>query len=175
MPPEYVMQWLPIGWIGAAVAAVAALAWLWRTILGPTLHRLNAASNRVSQVLDDWQGTPARPGVPARPGIMEQMYGFKAALEAGEKITAEHTDAINDIRHHVKPNHGTSAWDEMGRKVDAVAKQVDGVANAQVFVVVTVEGMAENVGGLRGEVQQLRADHAGRITRLEEHEDKEDT
>ena len=178
--PDYLQQWLPVGWIGAAVALLLSAAWLWRTLLGPMFSKVAATLRLAGDFLDDWQGEPKRPGVDAVPGVMERLanyderiHGMTTALEEAKELAAKHDVAIADIQYHVQPNHGGSAWDEMSRKVDGVAKQVDGVANAQVFVVGTVEGMATTVSGLRGEVQQLRSDHSGRITRLEEHEDSD--
>ena len=39
MPPDYVITWVPVQIIGG-VSALAALVWLWRSLLGPTLKRI---------------------------------------------------------------------------------------------------------------------------------------
>ena len=159
MPPEL--------WQVLAVAASALTAWVaWVKAVAPAFHWVSSVKDR----MDDQYGEAARPGVPARPGMMQRLAetdlavaeikaaipGLTAALQEIQDRDAIRAEAIRDIQYHVQPNHGESAYDAMGKKVDAVAKQIEG-----------------SVDGLRGEVRQLRADHAGRITRLEEHEDKE--
>lgn len=162
--PDYVAQWLPVGWVGGAVLFLLAAAWLWRNLVGPMVHWVLATAKRISQLLDDWQGVPARPGVPAQPGVMEQLYDFKAALRDGEKITAEHTEAILDIRKQVQPNGGTSAH-------DAHTKQLLRIEQAQRVVAGTVDGLREEVQQLRVEKTNDHEDIRHRIRHLEEHEE----
>lgn len=48
-------------WCGLVTVMIGMIAWMSRQM------------HRVSQMLDDWRGTEARPGVPRRPGVMERL------------------------------------------------------------------------------------------------------
>jgi hypothetical protein len=62
-------------WCLAVGAIGGALAILWRLTrsVRQLLHRL-------AEVADDWQGTPARPGVPERLGVMARLDRIERAI-----------------------------------------------------------------------------------------------
>mgnify|MGYP000848694095 FL=1 len=69
--PEIVVTWL-----GVITALLGIIAWV-----GRQTHRL-------SEMLSDWRGTEARPGVARRPGVMERL----------EKIESD----ISDVKKNVE-------------------------------------------------------------------------
>lgn len=59
-----------MGGIAASFGIITGVArWLFRT------------ARQIDQLLDDWNGTQARPGVQGRPGVMERLEKIEAALE----------------------------------------------------------------------------------------------
>ena len=161
MPPEYVLQWLPLELMGV-VAAVAAGAWLWRSILGPALKRARAVWRQFEDFLESWQGRPARPGYPAEPGIPERVAGIEELVPGWTTALSEHTEAIEEIRYHIQPNHGGSAHDALVRKIDAMGERLAHLADAQL----TVAGQLDRIE------QDKRAAHdeiLRRIGRIESH------
>ena len=89
------MHWTS-GDIGAVATAATAVCtgafFVWRKGIRPRLHRTR-------DFLDDWSGTPARPGVKARPGVMERLESIEGQL---------------------RPNGGTSMHDAVNRIEQAV-------------------------------------------------------
>ncbi|MGW4030736.1 hypothetical protein ACWEFL_15690 [Streptomyces sp. NPDC004838] len=84
-------------WLGggaAAVLAITALAW-------PVLRWIYRMAVRGGQIIDDWHGEPARPGVPARAGVMERLGSIET------RVTA--------VEHEVRPNDGRSMRDAVDR------------------------------------------------------------
>lgn len=69
------MDWHTQIWVDPLVAlgllglAGGALRWLWRQVIRP-----------LSLMLQDWHGSPPRPGVPARPGVMVRLERLEAEL-----------------------------------------------------------------------------------------------
>lgn len=123
MPPDYVLNWLPIEIMGA-VGALSAVVWgvtvlrkVWREWLRPLLEGLH-------DLVADWRGQPARPGVPAQMGVMERLAILEDIAQATAATGAQHAEAIADIRHHVKPNGGASAYDAMMRAVVDLRREV---------------------------------------------------
>ena len=168
MPPEYVLQWLPLELMGV-VAAVAAGAWLWRAILGPALKRVRAVGRQVEDFLESWQGRPARPGYPAEPGIPERVAGIEGLMPGWETTLADHTEAIQEIRYHVQPNHGGSAHDELARKLDEVADRLGHVMDSQMTLASIVDRIEQDKRAAHDEI--LR-----RIGRIEHrHADGEES
>lgn len=86
--PVAALLWIA-GVIGAVGTAVAVLAGARRW--------LAARWRRVDEFLEDWRGTPPRPGCPGRPGVPERL----AALET----------ALATVKSEVTPNHGGSLKD----------------------------------------------------------------
>ncbi|MFD5297229.1 hypothetical protein ACFWJU_18720 [Streptomyces mutabilis] len=83
-------------WCLAGTALAGLLVLLWR--LARLIIRI---VGRLDEVVDDWQGVPARPGVPERPGVM-------ARLDAIE-------EQISSIEHELHPNSGASLRDAVDR------------------------------------------------------------
>ena len=85
-----------IVWLCGALGALGgALAAIWKFGLKP----LSAMVSRTNQFLDDWLGTPDRPGVPGRPGVMvrladvEDNKAERDELVALAKLVANKADA----------------------------------------------------------------------------------
>lgn len=85
-------------------AAVATFA-----LLGVIARLLWRLGRGLGQMLEDWRGQPARPGVPAKPGVMERL--------------AQVEENLTDIRHEVKPNSGLSMRDDISRIHQATTGQ----------------------------------------------------
>lgn len=99
MPP-IVQQIIEVGAVSSALLAIIVFI---RRALKP-LRKLHF-------FLDDWFGTPARPGVPARLGVM-------ARLDA--------------IEHELHPNSSMSMRDAVDRieKAVAIAPKIEAIATA---------------------------------------------
>lgn len=64
-------------WCGLITVMIGMIAWMSRQM------------HRVSQMLDDWRGTEARPGVPRRPGVMERLEKIESDVSRVVKNTEE--------------------------------------------------------------------------------------
>lgn len=64
-------------WCGLITVMIGMIAWMSRQM------------HRVSQMLDDWRGTEARPGVPRRPGVMERLEKIENDVSRVVKNTEE--------------------------------------------------------------------------------------
>ena len=42
---------------------------------------VNNRMKRLNNLLDDWNGVPARPGVPRRPGVMERLEKIETKID----------------------------------------------------------------------------------------------
>lgn len=42
---------------------------------------VNRRMRKLNNLLDDWNGTPARPGVPRRPGVMERLEKIETKID----------------------------------------------------------------------------------------------
>ncbi|HZF90448.1 hypothetical protein [Streptomyces sp.] len=83
-------------WCGAVVAITGALTLAWRAT-----RSVRRIAGKVEDFVDDWQGTPGRPGVPARPGVMSRLGTIEAKLER--------------VEHELHPNSGASLRDAVDR------------------------------------------------------------
>lgn len=101
-------------WVDPLVALTMA------TIVGGAVLRLSRPVRRVWQalgrMLEDWHGTEARPGVDKRAGVMERL----AAIEENGRRRDERMTAIEA---QLKPNGGSSLYDQVKRTADAVAPE----------------------------------------------------
>ena len=79
-----------IAWLATLLTALGVIG---RYIVRPVSRTVR----KLERLVDDWQGTEARPGVPARPGVME-------------RLTAQ-DEAISAVRQQVLPNGGSSLRD----------------------------------------------------------------
>ncbi|MDH6111908.1 hypothetical protein P3T36_006909 [Kitasatospora sp. MAP12-15] len=87
-------------WSAAAVAIAGLLALLWRAV-----RALVRLVGRMDEVIDDWQGTPSRPGVPGRLGVMARL---------------------DRIEHELHPNSGASLRDALDRVEQCVTGSSSG-------------------------------------------------
>lgn len=67
---------------------------------------------QMRQMVEDWTGEPARPGVPERPGVMVRLQVIETNQE-------QQGAQIREIWHEVHPNSGASMRDEVRRIHDA--------------------------------------------------------
>lgn len=95
----------------------------------------------------DASGTVTRP---AEAGMVAQLGTVREVLD-------EHAAAIADIRHHVKPNSGTSAYDVQTRKLDAALAGI-----AELRDIVTKVALRQSSQG--NELSDLRADYLAAIS-----------
>ena len=168
MPPEYVLQWVPLELMGV-VAAVAAGAWLWRSILGPALKRVRAVGRQVEDFLESWQGRPARPGYPAEPGIPERVAGIEELVPGWTTALSEHTEAIEEIRYHIQPNHNGSAHDALVSKLDALAKKIDKQSERQGHLSDAQLAVAAQLDRIEQDKRAAHEEILRRIGRIEQH------
>jgi hypothetical protein len=97
--------------IAAALCGLVAV--LWRAV-----RRGVRIAGRIDEVVDDWQGTPARSGVPARPGLMERVATIEDRTCATAEQVGQLDGRLSAIEHELHPNSGTSLRDAVDR-VDA--------------------------------------------------------
>ena len=164
MPPEYVLQWLPLPWL-VGVSAMAAGAWLWRAAIRPAYRWAKGVKDKLDEFFEGWFGRPERTGFPAEPGVPERLRniedlvpGWTTALGKIE----DHTEAIKEISYHVQPNHGGSAHDELARKLDEVADRLGHVMDSQMTLASIVDRIEQDKRAAHDEI--LR-----RIGRIEHH------
>ncbi|QFR00706.1 hypothetical protein F9278_36105 [Streptomyces phaeolivaceus] len=96
-------------WALAAVAIAGLIALVWRVWRG-----VRRIVDRLDDLADDWNGTPARPGVLARPGVMARLHGIE------ERVAA--------VEHELQPNSGASlrdAVDRVDRRTRTLAPDTD--------------------------------------------------
>ena len=182
MPPEL--------WQVIAVAGSALTGWVaWVKGVAPAFRWASS----MKDTLDDLYGEAERPGVPARPGIMQRQAstdldvaeikaaipGLTSALQEIQVRDAERAEAIRIIQYHVQPNHGESAYDAMGEKVDAVAAQLAAIPRmeqAQVALADSTDKLGERldkvherIGGLIAEKRAAHDEIRARLSRIETH------
>ena len=76
--------------IGVATAVAGFLAW--------TRKRTRPVWLKLKYLLEDWHGTPARPGVPGRMGAMERIAGIEAnQLQTLTMIASNRAETQRDI------------------------------------------------------------------------------
>ena len=162
MPPEYVLQWVPLPWL-VGVSAMAAGAWLWRAAIRPAYRWAKGVKDKLDEFFEGWFGRPERTGFPAEPGVPERLRniedlvpGWTTALGKIE----DHTEAIKEISYHVQPNHGGSAHDELTKQLREIVAEVRGIGRAQVE-------MAGQLDDLRDEKRAAHDEMLRRLGRLE--------
>lgn len=80
--------------------AACAVVWRW-------LKPFRALASRTNEFLDDWFGTPERPGVPARAGVMPRLATVEEevvelAREVASKATVEELAALRaELEAHI--------------------------------------------------------------------------
>lgn len=82
---------------------------------------------KVVRAVDDFAGTPARPGVEARPGVMERQAMDRALLAEDRALLAEAIERLAKIEtaadtavYNTQPNGGGSPHDSLVRQIGAV-------------------------------------------------------
>lgn len=90
-----------------AVAMLTASA----TGLGALALAVHRIMRKVDEVVDDWRGAPARPGVPPRPGVMERLE----RIEANQHRADERLDTIEHRSAQLVNNGGSSMKDAIDR------------------------------------------------------------
>lgn len=112
------------GWESLTVAelllGLGAVCALW-VGLGP----LRKLARSLTHFSTDWAGQPARPGRPAVPGVIEQMAMLSTEVSQVGTIARQAAAAAEDAAKNSKPNGGSSAFDELIRRFDALEKQND--------------------------------------------------
>ena len=102
-------------WVGALTLAEALspflglglVIWLIRWLIVTAWPWIR----RVTQFLDDWQGTPELPGHPREPGVPERLLTLETRLQR--------------VEYQVQPNGGESAYDAMRLAVAELDAKVD--------------------------------------------------
>lgn len=87
------------GVIASGLGLLFILARIWR--------RVRALAQRVEDFLEDWNGTPARPGVPARAGVMARLERVEERLARVEHETTDNSggslkDAVRRVEQHLR-------------------------------------------------------------------------
>lgn len=77
-------------------------------VIGVGLHKATKLVKRFIHFLDDYFGEEERPGFNARPGLQERLKFME--------------DEIACISFEMRPNHGTSIKDAIGRIEDRLNK-----------------------------------------------------
>ncbi len=93
-----------IAWAGGVIVFV------WK--VWPILNAVKRVAERVKDMLDDWFGEPARPGVPERPGVMVRLDRLEHTSTAAAKSSAS-------AAYDSKPNGGGSAMDHLKKELHA--------------------------------------------------------
>jgi hypothetical protein len=93
-------------WAGVLAALAAGGGVAWRAVR-PFRH----AAQQFEEFLDDWRGTPARPGVPERLGVMVRLDG----IEGQTQVIPELDRRVARMEHELRPNNGGSLRDVMDR------------------------------------------------------------
>ena len=178
MPPEYVLELLPVEVLGA-VAVVAALIWIGGRVR-KGLAALKPWLVWLRQFREDWSGVAARPGHERVPGIPERMSaledavpGMTVGLREVKDVQDAHTQQLAVNAEALVVNVAAvaeskaavaevaEALAEVRHNVkpnsgtsahDAIVKQLDGLREL-------VVDMMGALGGVAGEVHRLRDDY----------------
>ena len=159
MPPEYVLQWLPLELMGV-VAAMAAGIWIWKVAGRPAFRW----AKRLKDSLDDFFGEPRRDGVPARPGVMARLKRYDERIEGMTTALGEHAEELAKVKYH-----GKSAYDMLGEKIDELAASVGQIAATQRHLAHSQLEVAGAVDRLREDKERAHEEMLRRIGRIEQH------
>lgn len=94
---------LTVGQLLAVFASVVLIIGL--------IRKVNPVMKKLNDMLDDWNGERARPGVPERKGVMESISDLKTQVEpiVDDKAEGNHQqvlDRLHEINLLVTTNHG---------------------------------------------------------------------
>jgi hypothetical protein len=111
--------------VGQVVAALVTIA----VIIG-FIRKINPIMHRLNDMLDDWNGEKARPGVPPRKGVMERLGDQDVQLtENGQRVARHEIDVsthLDRISKDLKPlvdTHAKGNHQEVLTRLDAIASQ----------------------------------------------------
>lgn len=123
----------------ATLAGVAGAGAAVISVTGLAVKKVWPVLRKASQMINDWTGTPSRPGVPEVPGVMARLFDqdtqlavithrlvtVEGSVDSRSTAIGEINQRLNDIEpllavihHEVVPNEGSSMKDQMNR-VDA--------------------------------------------------------
>ena len=175
MPPEYVLQWVPLPWL-VGVSVLATGVWLWKVAIRPAYRWVKALRGKLDEFFEGWFGRPERTGFPAEPGVPERLRniedlvpGWTTALGKIE----DNAEAIKEISYHVMPNSGLSAYDKLGEKIDELAASVVQIADTQGHLARSQLEVAGAVDRLREDKERAHDKMLRRLGRLELHRGEE--
>ena len=171
MPPEYVLQWVPLPWL-VGVSVLATGVWLWKVAIRPAYRWAKAFKGKLDEFFEGWFGRPERTGFPAEPGVPERLRNIEDLVPGWTTALGkvdDHTEALKEISYHIQPNHDGSAHDALVRKLDELGKKIDVMGERQGHLSdaqLTVAGQLDRIE------QDKRAAHEEilqRLRRVEHH------
>lgn len=86
---------LTVGQILAVLTTLLVIIGFIKTF-NPIMHRL-------SNMLDDWNGEPGRPGVPERKGVMQRLGAQDEAINEVRTGQSEQDEVLSHLRKKVEP------------------------------------------------------------------------
>lgn len=104
-----------IVWAGVLVALAAAGGVAWRAT-----RSFRHMAQRFEEFIDDWRGTPSRPGVAGRDGVMVRLV----AIEGQTQVIPDLERRVARVEHELRPNGGSSLRDAVDR-VDIRTQALD--------------------------------------------------
>jgi hypothetical protein len=90
------------------------------TVVATGTRKLVRIVKPVGEFLDDWRGTPARPGVAASPGVMETIQSLKSGQQRLDDGQLHIIDRLARVEQQQTPNGGGSMRDEIQQIKQAV-------------------------------------------------------
>lgn len=108
--------------ISGIATTIALILGAWFAIvkfIGPFLKRLNKWTHTWEQFMDDWSGTPERPGRSAVPGVMERLNNIDGELKKNGGKSVK--DTVNRIERRLV--EGDRKFDELYTRLDHVEKK----------------------------------------------------
>lgn len=99
-----------LGVIGIIAGALVAIGIIARAARGAWRFL-----RKLSDVLDDWRGEPARAGVDARPGVMTRLGAIEQHQARTEAHQARTEARLAYVEEQLRPNGGGSLFDKITR------------------------------------------------------------
>jgi hypothetical protein len=85
----------------------------------PILTAVKDVATRTKDMLDDWFGEPARPGVPERPGVMVRLDRLEHVSTLAARSSSAAAISSASAAYDSKPNGGGSAMDHLKAEIHA--------------------------------------------------------
>ena len=74
------------------------------------------STRRIMQVLDDWQGEPARPGISdGQPGVMQRLYSMDQKITHAVAAAEDNGQRLTKLEKQFLPNGGATLRDQTNR------------------------------------------------------------